>query len=90
MTSLPDVGRPLFGKVHVMVSLPHPTTAIMLLAQRHVEFLAESARDRRARSAERTGGVRSRQQWATLMATGAAVVVLALLAAAPVAYVALQ
>jgi hypothetical protein len=62
--------------------VPHPFHVIMNLEQRHAEYLAESARDQRARLAEQTSNAPSRQRLADLLATLVVLVVLTLLIAA--------
>jgi anti-sigma-K factor RskA len=62
--------------------LPHPAHVIMNLEERQAEFLAEAAREQRARLAEGHASTRSRQRWLDLAATAVVVIALALLVAA--------
>jgi fatty acid desaturase len=64
--------------------LPHPVHVIMNLEQRQNEFLAESARDQRARLAASSNGAQSRRQLADVLATLVVLVAMALLIAAGV------
>jgi hypothetical protein len=64
--------------------LPHPVHVIMNLEQRHADFLAETAREHRARLAKQAGDTPAGRQWADLLATLVVIVVLALLVAATV------
>jgi hypothetical protein len=47
--------------------LPHPVTAILLLEQRHAEYLAASERDRLAALAERRSRPPHRLRWRDLL-----------------------
>lgn len=55
--------------------VPHPNHIVMHLEQRHVDLLAESAREHRARRLERT----TRPHWADFLATLVGLIVVTLL-----------
>jgi hypothetical protein len=64
--------------------IPHPVHVIMSLEQRQADFLAEIARERRARLAEQSNDPPPRRRLVNFLATLAALLVLALLIAAGV------
>jgi hypothetical protein len=52
-----------------MSHLPHPVSASLLLEQRQAEFLAASARERRAALAECRSAPSGRPRWPVFVAT---------------------
>jgi hypothetical protein len=61
--------------------LPHPVHVIMSVEQRSKDFLAESARDQRARLAGRRHGRQTRQHWAGVLVAVAVVIAILMIVA---------